>query len=511
MFGVSQRDSRWLVRWRVSGRDKSRSFTTKSQAAKFSRQLENARDEGARFDPGSLLPTSWNSTVTVLSFAQSWFPRMWPQWRPRSRPSALDGTVAAVMTLVDCELSVELAALLRPWLRQALTPAGVVSPVSSDTRRAVTWLEQHSIPLGDIDAADVHRAFERMLVNVNGSIAQRQTFSKKRTGLTRLLGAAASEGVIRANPAVGVRSPRSLSDESGAVAASEIPNMGEAWMLIDEIARTGGEGERMRAYLAMTLFAGLRPSEVNALRASDLDLPDHGWGEARVRKSRTNPGAAFTDDGSPIAEGPTKTNDNRDVPLAPRLVLLVRAHLVAFPCGPDSAVFANSNGGLLNGNITRSLRTAKTRLGWVSGHALEKTVHYSLRHTCASALLDADVPEAVVAQRLGHSMQTLRAVYWHVLRGSTDDINARAEAAFGDAGSEVGSVTVNVERQPGVLSPVSRTYGSRHKRLPNGLDQVCNGSLDRGHLETPGDCHVTALEPPPAVTDRSPPGLATGR
>jgi integrase len=434
VFGVSQRDSRWLVRWRVSGRDKSRSFTTKSQAAKFSRQLENALEDGASFDPVTLLPTSWNSTVTVLSFAQSWFPRVWPQWRPRSRSSALDGTVAAVMTLVDCEPTVEVAALLRPWLRQALTPAGVVSPVSSDTRRAVTWLERHSIPLGDIDASDVYRAFERMLVNLNGSIAQPQTFSKKRTGLTRLLGAAVSGGVIRSNPAVGVRSPRRLSAESGAVAASEIPNMSEAWMLVDEIARTGGEAERMRAYLAMTLFAGLRPSEVNALRVADLDLPDHGWGEARVRKSRTNPGSTFTDDGSPIAEGPTKTNGNRDVPLAPRLVLLVRAHLTAFASRPDSAVFANSNGGLLNGNITRSLRTAKTRLGWVNGHALENTVHYSLRHTCASALLDAGVPEAVVAQRLGHSMQTLRTAYWHVVTRSDDDTNARAEAAFGGAG-----------------------------------------------------------------------------
>ena len=70
VFGVSQRDSRWLVRWRVSGRDKSRSFTTKAQAAKFARQLENALDEGTSFDPGTLLPASWNSTVTVLSFAQ---------------------------------------------------------------------------------------------------------------------------------------------------------------------------------------------------------------------------------------------------------------------------------------------------------------------------------------------------------------------------------------------------------------------------------------------------------
>ena len=56
VFGVSQRDSRWLVRWRVSGRDKSRSFTTKAQAAKFARQLENALDEGTSFDPGDAAP-----------------------------------------------------------------------------------------------------------------------------------------------------------------------------------------------------------------------------------------------------------------------------------------------------------------------------------------------------------------------------------------------------------------------------------------------------------------------
>jgi integrase len=102
-----------------------------------------------------------------------------------------------------------------------------------------------------------------------------------------------------------------------------------------------------------------------------------------------------------------------------------------FTCGPDFAVFANFSGGLLNGNMASSFATAKARLGWVGGHPLAETVHYTLRHTCASALLDAGVPEAVVAQRLRHSMKTLREVYWHVFKQCVDDINARAEAAFG--------------------------------------------------------------------------------
>jgi len=186
----------------------------------------------------------------------------------------------------------------------------------------------------------------------------------------------------------------------------------------------------MSGYLAMTLFAGLRPSEVNALRVSDLDLPDTGWGEARVRKSRTNPGVKFTNDSSPIAEGNTKTNNNRDVPLPPRLVGLLRQHVTDYPCGSDVAVFANSKGGLLNSNMARSLAAAKADLGWVGNHRLAGMSHYTLRHTCASALLQAGVPEAVVAQRLGHSMQTLRAVYWHVLKQPVEQINKQAEKAF---------------------------------------------------------------------------------
>src|ERR687898_2983061 len=50
---------RYHVKWRVSGRDKTRSFATKAQAERLKARLQMAVIEGVEFDLVTGLPVSW--------------------------------------------------------------------------------------------------------------------------------------------------------------------------------------------------------------------------------------------------------------------------------------------------------------------------------------------------------------------------------------------------------------------------------------------------------------------
>jgi len=57
-------------------------------------------------------------------------------------------------------------------------------------------------------------------------------------------------------------------------------------------------------FLAIIYFAGLRPGEVHALRAEDLELPEAGWGTIHVRRTRRNATTRWVDHDHERIEGP---------------------------------------------------------------------------------------------------------------------------------------------------------------------------------------------------------------
>ena len=61
VFAIRRRPGRtaFEVRWRVAGRDKSRSFTTRALADSYRAELVRAARQGAGFDPGTGEPESW--------------------------------------------------------------------------------------------------------------------------------------------------------------------------------------------------------------------------------------------------------------------------------------------------------------------------------------------------------------------------------------------------------------------------------------------------------------------
>lgn len=426
----TKRGKSWVCRWRVDGRGTSTSHPTKAQADRYRRALLDAADRGEPFDVVTLKPETWTRGVTVADFALEWLPKAWRSWEPKGRAGVLEGTTAAVLALTDRPVPQELRSTLRAWLREALTPGD--APLTPEARYARDWLRAHSLQLGAIDGRAVRAALETMALRDDGKPASANYLSKRRTGMTRLLGAAVDADLIKANPSAGVRTPTRSKPGVRAIPTTEIPTVAEAQLLLMAVATVSKASRRLVAYLATTLYAGLRPGEANGLRAHDLELPETGWGVAHVTSSRTAPGARYTDDGETTSEGAIKARNPgevREVPLHPDLVCLLRTHMALWPPGDDGLVFTTAGGGLLNSNIDRTIDRAVKRLGWDKHPHLAGVHHYSLRHTCASTLLEV-LPDTVVAERLGHSLEVLHGTYAHVVRRSVDELNARAEGAF---------------------------------------------------------------------------------
>jgi integrase len=169
-----------------------------------------------------------------------------------------------------------------------------------------------------------------------------------------------------------------------------------------------------RAMTAVAYYAGLRPSEVLALRAGSLDLPSDGWGRIHVTEAET---------GEP-EPGEPKTGA-REVPIPPQLVEILTAWVEERSLSGNAFLFRtrHDNPPALS-NWWRALRRATDKAG-----APPMRI-YDCRHAAATTWLRAGVPLGEVAKRMGHSVETLVSTYVGALDTDESLANARITAAL---------------------------------------------------------------------------------
>ena len=130
--------------------------------------------------------------------------------------------------------------------------------------------------------------------------------------------------------------------------------------------------------------------------------------------------------GRPVFAAPKSKASRRTVALSQVVVEALAAHLAAFGPGDDGVVFHTMRGTpvsrVLGGDY---IRHAVKRAG------LSGITWHSLRHYHASTLLSAGVSPALVAERLGHDIQTLMRTYAHVVRSDDDKVRAVVDAHLG--------------------------------------------------------------------------------
>lgn len=211
------------------------------------------------------------------------------------------------------------------------------------------------------------------------------------------LGTAVAEGLLRHNPAAGLRLPRreQIQDDDGELVRA---------LSRDQLAAVLALAPaRHRTLVELLAGTGLRVSEALALQRRHLAL-DGARPHVRVRRALVKG-----------REAPPKSrHGRRNVPLARGLVDRLRAHLADVPDTPEALVFATRNGTALDADNLRRrmLKPLVQEAGapWAAFH--------SFRHTYASMQLAAGVNVVALSRVLGHhSPRVTLDVYAHLLAG----------------------------------------------------------------------------------------------
>jgi integrase len=216
------------------------------------------------------------------------------------------------------------------------------------------------------------------------------------TPLRMCLDSAETERLITENPARSLTVPRRRGGRRWASSEARFLTRTQLARLLDEIP---DEHAPLFDLLAST---GLRISEAIALRWCDLDLDRN---PPRLRVHRAIVGG--------VVGAPKSRHGARTVPLADDLASRLRASQRS-GSADDELVFPSRGGNPLNPNNLRNrvLRPAAQRAG------LHRIGLHTLRHTCASLLIEKGASPLSLQRWMGHhsGAYTLEA-YGHLIDG----------------------------------------------------------------------------------------------
>jgi integrase len=292
---------------------------------------------------------------------------------------------------------VTLAEYLPEWLSTyaGRTSRGLRAQTKLEYQRD---LERHALPffanqrLAEIEPRDI----KRLITSLIEQGLSRNSVRRRLAPLRALLATAVEDGLIRSNPALGVRVPPGPADRID----RDVPKA----LRMDELDRLLSElPPEWRLFITFLVHTGLRFSEAIALRWGDIDSERE---RLHVRR-RLYRGL----------DEPKSRHSRRAVPLSPRMLnsLAALRRSSAYQTDADP-VFASRTGTPLDyANVYRRVfKPAATRAGvpWAGLH--------TLRHTCATTLFRSGLNAKQVQLWLGHHSPAFTlAVYVHL---TVDDL-----------------------------------------------------------------------------------------
>jgi integrase/recombinase XerC len=229
-------------------------------------------------------------------------------------------------------------------------------------------------------AAAGGRALRAWLASLHGRRLGAPTIARKLAAARSCLGFLARRGVIGANPARQLRSPR-----LGRRLPSFLPK-DESKELLDRAPEPTEAGRRDHALLELLYATGLRVAECCGLDLEDVDL---GQGTVRV-----------------LGKG----DKERVVPVGEAALEALGAYLAARPGPRTGPVFRNWRGGRLT---PRSVHRIVKRRAREAGLGRRVTPH-TLRHTFATHMLGEGADLRLIQELLGHSRLSTTQRYTHV-------------------------------------------------------------------------------------------------
>ncbi|MDP9863375.1 MULTISPECIES: tyrosine-type recombinase/integrase [Streptosporangium] len=430
----------YVIRWKVGGRQKSKTLRTKALAENFLSDLRQAAKRGEAFDMETGLPLSMlqaKSARTIFEFVRAYINMKWPHAAAKSRDSMSDALSTVLPALAKDRPGRPDAESLRAALRKhALLPAGKRPDAPHEMAQAIRWLESASLDLADLRETKVVRlALDALALRLDGKAAAPNTIARKRAVLHAVLEYAVELEELDANPLHKVRwkPPKTTETVDPRVAV----NPRQARELLTMVTYVGGRGRgrRLMALFACMYYAALRPGEAVGLRLQDCHLPAKGWGRLTVDVSRPEVNRQWTDSGDAHEERGLKhrgSADVRPVPIPPELVKILRQHIDEYGTGADGRIFRSERGGVIASTayteVWQDARTLALTPAQVASPLARRP--YDLRHAAVSLWLNAGVSAPDVAERAGHGVDVLLRVYAKCLDGQKEIANKRISDAL---------------------------------------------------------------------------------
>jgi integrase len=265
------------------------------------------------------------------------------------------------------------------------------------------------VELKDLSAKVVQDLYRRMEAEGLSPSAQRRAGSR----LRQVLAACVRAGMIASNPASACPLPRARAEAARALRPEEVARL-------LKVADAGPLGPMVR----LALDTGARQGELWALTFGDFVITPEGP-EVVISKSLQER------DGKLRVKEPKTRGSRRKVPILRRTLEAVGTVWPA-KARPEDLVFRNSDG--------QHLRKPNfIRRHWqplLKAAGLEGLKFHSLRHTCATLLLTANVHPKIVQERLGHASITITLdTYSHLIPA----MQSRAVEALGRTLGEEGA------------------------------------------------------------------------
>lgn len=409
----------WVVRWRIEGQQRTRSFRTRVEADRYRSLLTHAATMGERFELATGEPASWSRVaedLAVHSWAQRWVAEQWPEWQPRTRRSALEA-LTRFLPLVVRDGASKPPSTLRTHLTAMLDPEQEVDGASEAGR----WLDRHGLRLAELDKqllAVVDLALGR---GDKGEALAASTASRRRKIAKACVRRAVELDLLAADPWPPVpkgRSARKVHRKRQRVDVHALPGPETMVRILDAIPSHQPGSLTYQQMTAVVYYGGLRPSEVVMLRRRSLTLPaDASWGRIDV----TEADIGFDTPGEPKT-GP------RSVPIPPVLVTRLQTWLSSHDFAPDDLLFRTRSGGRpTTSNWGRAWHRALDAVGAPAWRV------YDCRHAAATTWLASGAPLGEVARRLGHTVDTLVSTYVGALTGDESLTNDRIAAVLDGA------------------------------------------------------------------------------
>jgi integrase len=315
----------------------------------------------------------------------------------RKQMQAARARLATGAPVTDAKITVE------AWCRQWLATTVAASSRRATTKELYEKLSRLHIepsPFGRLTLDRVRPSdIDALVLRLRDKGLAESTVQRIFVVLRLALDGAVRDGVIARNPASTMKQPSIERSEAHHLESAQV------LALLDQAADT-----RYHALLRLIATTGLRKGEALALRWDDIDLDD---GSLHVRGTLARVGGRL------IVTPPKTALSRRTLPLAPAEVDLLLAHRGAQAAEREHAgpawsehgfVFTTETGRPMDPrNVLRALTTAASKAG-LSG----VNVH-TLRHSAATAWIEAGVNIKAVSTLLGHADIRITAdVYGHV-------------------------------------------------------------------------------------------------